>query len=405
VVFAAAGLIYTLLHHRNQCWLWAVWLLPLAALGLFYVWFFGFHGPTMASSFTAATLRDRWYDPGRIALNANEEFRISLHYFVLFMLPLVAFAGRRAGSGSSGSPRGKAPAGKRRRPYGAHWHVIVAVAFGIWLLGSTVWAALASEPSLMPYRPNIFYLEALLVPFERQAGSLPWWLTLVGLVSGLYVLNRLIRAIGPGSEPDPGDAACGPSRCVRHFLLAVTVLLVIFTLLTGGLHMDRYLLLAVPFLIPLCLPLRAGMVRWAVAVALLAAVSSFSFLFVDQRIRMFACQWAAAERVVALGYDPVDVNGGFAFNGYHSFPELHHRYRKIFARERPGQLYTPAFHPNAACAFSARRVPSPHPGLLLLCKEHHENRHGLAPYVLYLYRSADRPPDPRRVRPGVEIRP
>jgi len=195
----------------------------------------------------------------------------------------------------------------------------------------------------MPYLPNILTVKQAFSPLGLAAAvdRLRPWLTFVTAALAVLLIFRLalcgLRADrqgggGDGSGRDP----------IRPFFGTAAVILLGLTLATG-LRFDRYLLMLVPLLVPLLLPRgRQFSFRGWLSVLIVLAMGTGSTYFVDQRVRDFSCLWQAAESLVAEGFAPCQIDGGFAFNGSHCYEALAARY----GRDR-GTPFHPGVNPDA----------------------------------------------------------
>ena len=107
-----------------------------------------------------------------------------------------------------------------------------------------------------------------------------------------------------------------------------------------------------------------------------------SLHFVDQRVRGFACEWETARSAVELGYAPFSIDGGFAFNGYYSYPRL----SRLYERYTP-MPWPPDQHPGARILVRGTLFPAGDHELL----ERHRcpNRAGLPDFEFLILRRLD----------------
>jgi hypothetical protein len=294
----------------------ALALTPLALAG-FYAWLELRHGVPRAYAWQQADLWGRLAEPAGFVAEALRGGLVALHYLSFFLAPLLPVL-----------LVGDAPRRHRLVACGA---AALAVAAGTALL----WR----DGLLMPYLQ--------LGPLRRLFDPLAPWLGGAWLARGLTALTAGLSALLLGELASralalrPRLAPGGARAATLAFCAAAAGGLLAFTVATG-LRFERHLLLPFPFLIAALLGRRAPRPALAAGVLLLAPALLLSLHFVDQRVRAFVCEWDAAQAAVALGYAPFSIDGGFAWNGYHSYERLSRLYGRHVAMPWP-----PDQHPRA----------------------------------------------------------
>jgi hypothetical protein len=322
-------------------------LAPLALVG-FYAWIHFFNGVPKAYSWQQADLRDRLAHPAALLVYALNGILASVHYLGLFLAPMLP-----------GLVYGDSRRRHRLLAYAAAG-LVVSVGTGLlWLEGLH-----------MPYLPN-----GPIASLNLTAG-LGRVLT---CVSALLAIVLLAEVTSRCLARQPLETPASTRDTSLVFLGASAMLLLAFCIATG-IRFERYLLLPFPFLIPLLVSTRDTRVALAGGCLLLVPTLLFSPYFVDQRVRVFACEWKAAQAAVALGYAPFSIDGGFAFNGYYSYERISRLYRR-FSSAMP---WNPGDHPAAKVL--VRAVPLSSATHELLQRHRCANHLGLRDFEMLIYR-------------------
>lgn len=286
----------------------------LAFLGL-QAWLQLVHGvsPTQesfADSVLEATWEEVWLLVRRLGF-------IQLMYVGLFVLPLACgglLTARRA---------------VRRLTTGG-WLVTVVVVAAV-AAGLSFFAA---DGRLMPYVPHFLQASGvgpndLVVGRDDLLGTTSrTWLTYACAASAVLFTVALAGRLRGGAEP-AGDHRSARSLCLwlaGFQLLAVLLPSFAFRDWTSpeGLpapSLDRYLLPLLPFAACLAalawedLPRRAAAVSW-VAVA---TVGAFSTVGMHDQLQFQRATWDLAAWAVERGVEPTELDGGFAWHGYHLY--------------------------------------------------------------------------------------
>lgn len=301
IVYALAGFLYAAWSRPRRSTVLAAFLLPVAALVGFYAWLHLVHGVPKAFVWSQKILAVRLSHPAGLAIASAVGLVAAAHYYGLFLIPLLPLAGSLGTLVPTRGPRARATAG-----------LLVLLALGTVLAGF-------GFGMVMPSLPNVVTLEAASAPFgiDGPMVGLRIGLTAIAVATGAWALLAGLAHSFQGN---------GASTAARHFVAACAALLLAFSLLTG-LFFDRYLLLPLPFLVPLVLPRRVPRRLGVVAsTGLLAVVLGFSIFYVDQRIRSSACEWEVAQALLRETQDPHRIDGGVAFNGYYSYRWLSKAY-------------------------------------------------------------------------------
>jgi hypothetical protein len=331
----------------------ALALAPLALLG-FYAWLHLEHGVPKAYVWQQAELMSRLAHPTDHIVQTLGGGLASLHYLALFAAPLLP-----------GLVLGDASRRHRRPAYAAATLVVGAGTGLLWLRGQH-----------MPYLPLSF----LHRPFDPLHGLLSGRALALALtsLSALLAIALLGEFVSRGLAASSRETAGGARQASIALLAASTALLVAFTIGTG-LRFERHLLPPLPFLIALLLTAPTSRAAVAAGWVMLAPAALLSLHFVDQRVRAFDCEWRAAEAAVTLGYAPFSIDGGFAFNGYHSYQRLFRMYGRYTAMP-----WSPDAHPLAPIVI--RRMPLPNETHELLEQYHCPNRAGLPDFEYWILR-------------------
>jgi hypothetical protein len=331
----------------------ALALAPLALLG-FYAWLHLEHGVPKAYVWQQAELMSRLARPTDQIVQTLGGGLASLHYLALYAAPLLP------GLVLSDASR------RHRRPAYAAATLVVGAGTGLlWLRGQR-----------MPYLP-LGYLDLLLDPVHGMLSGRALALVLT-VLSALLAIALLGELVSRGLAASSRETAGGAREASIALLAASTALLVAFTIGTG-LRFERHLLPPLPFLIALLLTAPTPRAAVAAGWVMLAPAALLSLHFVDQRVRAFDCEWRAAEAAVALGYAPFSIDGGFAFNGYHSYQRLFRMYGRYTAMP-----WSPDAHPLAPIVI--RQMPLPDETHELLKQYHCPNRAGLPDFEYWILR-------------------
>jgi hypothetical protein len=361
IVFFLGGLVYVLSTRGRRRSLLFPWTLAPIALAGCYLWLNEIHGIPIAFQNHQAALQVRLSDPSTLALESIDGAVQSAHYLGLYLLPLLPILIDR--SLTNGDRRWRA----------------VAFAFMLLLIAAGT-AGFYLGNQTMPYLPNVVSVNQVLKPFGQSVlpGSVALLLTLTtagaSIVVGIWMLGELRRTVSRPSA-DNSDLA------LRRFLVIVAVLLVGFTILNVP-RFDRYLIVPLPVLLLLALagPIRPGRVALGCVIGL--PIALFSVYFVEERIRDFECEWRTAEGLVAAGYSPDEIDGGWAFNGWHDYSR---------APESSGERITRSRVPVVL----VRGMAFPHPLLEHMGSRVCESRWGTQPYEFHVYKRIPQPQVPQ----------
>ncbi|MCB9480194.1 MAG: glycosyltransferase family 39 protein [Deltaproteobacteria bacterium] len=190
----------------------------------------------------------------------------------------------------------------RMRAFGAGV-IGLGLSLGIW---SAIWFMDA---------PWAEYASVILEP-PSMAPFGPWVGVLALGFGGLPLLAVVL--VGGSSEDDPGHerAARRSQAIVAAFVLAGQTALMIPILL----YMDRYFLVLLPPAILLVAALAPrGKPRWWIFIPILIAILAFDVVRVRQYRNGAEAQWEAADELVASGVPPLQIDGGYAWFGWHNF--------------------------------------------------------------------------------------
>jgi hypothetical protein len=352
LVFFLAGLAYVLSTRDRRRSLLLPWALSPLALVLCYSWLVAIHGVPVAYQNHQAALLSRLANPGGLVLESLAGAVRCAHYLGLYLLPLLPILFDR--SRERDDRRGRA---------------LVYGLVATFIMTGT--AALYLGNELMPYLQNVVSVNQVLKPFGESTlpGSVALLLTLTtacaGIVVGFWLCVEAREAL---ARP----AANAPDVGLRRFLLISAALLVGFTILTVP-RFDRYLLLPFPLLLLLGLagPIRPGRVLLGWTLSL--PIALFSVFFVEERTRDFECEWRAAQDLLAAGYSAEQIDGGWAFNGWHDYERA------------PKGTGTFRIRPRTPVVL-VRGLKFEHPQLEHIGARICESRWGTRPYEFHLYK-------------------
>jgi len=337
--------------------LWPGASLALAPLALiaFYAWLRIDHGVPKAYVWQQADLLERLAKPAAFAGYAAIGIFQSLHYLALFLAPLLPVLAFARASG-------------RRR--------LVAYAAATLLVGGGT-ALLWQHGQRMPYLPNLITLHEVFLPHRFLTDDAPLR-TPATILSTLLAIVLLAEFTARWPARPPLETPPPPRNPALAFLTASAALLLAFSIATG-IRFERYLLLPLPFLMPLLLAAPARRAALVAGCLVLVPLSALSLYFVDQRVRFAECEWNAAHAAMELDYARFSIDGGVAFNGYFSYERMSHAYGRDLAMP-----WHPTNHP--AAVLLVRPLPLPSHSYDLLQRHHCANHLGLPDFELLLYR-------------------
>lgn len=373
IVLALVAAFVTLRHRGLRTSTAIPWLFPIIALIGFEIWLATAHGIPKAHTWQAELLKWRVTHPQAFLLQILGGITEAAHYLGLFLLPLLPIWG-----------------GVKLSRVCCRKHVrILGLLLALIVIGMTVFGMCLG--SFMPYLENILTMNQIFYPLALAVRAQD--LRPVGTIVTAGLALLLILRLATRARSEHSDSPRMVGVFAPRFLGLASFCLLAATLLTGF-HFDRYCLVLVPFLIPLLLPVSSwSRSEFFVSLLLVTVMGLFSIYYVDQRIRYFSCRWDAAASVVAEGYEPYKIDGGFAFNGHHCYERLAERFGRDSARP-----FSPAINPEASVI--TRPINPTAPEQLASSLFHRSrdvqcgNRPGLMPYVVRIYylRSPTNPP-------------
>jgi hypothetical protein len=341
LLFPIAGVLSMLPSVRLRLRMYLPWVLPFIVVVLVYAWLHTVHGVPKAYGWQREMLRTRYSDP-LVALSTSASSAVAaIHYLGWFLLPISLVSVRW-------------PARK--------WPLLIATAGA---LAVTAAAALLAFRfgTTMPYLRQLIDPNILLHPLELEswsAGIDALWTVAstaaaVLLIFALTAVPQRVRACrvsGVGCRVS--GVGCRVSIAAFLFLPLVALGFVAFYLVVG-LGFDRYLLLPLPFLIPvLLIGCSSSRERTGAAAAMITLGALVSLSMVDQRMRSATCEWDAAQALLQLGVPATRINGGVSFNGYYSYDFL----MKDPSRELSGPA-VPWIQPRAEYLVTMRKLTAP----------------------------------------------
>lgn len=284
-------------------------VLPLLVLGSFYLL------TTVKGDYWRQELHmHRMMEPATLVATLVSDAFVTLEYLTIYALPiyllvLVVSIGRR-----------RLRDLVLQAPY----------ALGLALAAVVGWTAFryVTARQLMPYKASVFDINKLVGVWGFRLGD-PWyvslWLTIACVIGATLLLSRiLVAAFGRFFMRAPHDVPDGPvpEQLVRSLLWWCAAFCFLVTSGTG-LFYDRHIfplaIFAIAFLV--CSFPWIAPHRYAGMVLLLAVYAVFIYDIKRTRLGDEAI-WRAANRVVASGVPPIEVNGGLGFNYYQSFHQI-----------------------------------------------------------------------------------
>ena len=164
-------------------------------------------------------------------------------------------------------------------------------------------------------------------------------LTLAGCVGGAALLDRLVGAARAGVAPG--------------LLAGFTAVHLLFLLIAPTLF-DRYLIVLMPG--ALALAALPGIVpRWKAGLGMLAVVAVCSVGLMHDWLAWNAARWEVGRRALARGIDPLDIEGGFEWDGWYSLRGAVRGHKPILPRRLTlpfNARYFPHVSGRYALAFS-----------------------------------------------------
>ncbi len=236
-------------------------------------------------------------------------------YLGLFLLPLLLFAGRT----------------KLAELCRSRLLNLAAVLF-------VVWGAFLLRHQQMPFLPNVLYdlglgpatlrdSFLLKLPSLPTAGKMLWSVVaLVGLAGAFVLLQMTFVALGKALNIPP-ITATKRAPLVLLFasgLIYFAPMSILF--INIELAFDRYLLFLVPLGIAIVIllvsnvsPSKAGSAIRTAAIASLVLYGTFSIAGTHDYLSWNRARWQALNNLAAERVTPIDIDGGFEFNGWYLY--------------------------------------------------------------------------------------
>ncbi len=200
---------------------------------------------------------------------------------------------------------------------------LFAVAAGVLLACAAYWFTYGAKS--LPYGGLFPYTENMLTPWGAFAGS---------RLSGLFIVGARPLLLGEPARIVLSVLGCvaGATLLTRvlqqryrngpRLLELFTLLQVPFLLLTPDLY-DRYFLFLLPGVFALALPAFAADAepaprQWLPGIALTAALAVVSIGLMHDWLAWNSARWALGRRAEKKGIDPLDIEGGVEWDGWHT---------------------------------------------------------------------------------------
>ena len=192
------------------------------------------------------------------------------------------------------------------------------IALAIMLGGAAYWSNYPwGYGFVLPYGGLFPYCTGMMGPYGAFAGQLVAGerdvllttnvrvvMSLLGCVGGAWLIDRTLDKVRSVS-------ALGP-------IMLFTLLQVCLLLMVRSLY-DRYLLVFLPGALFLASSARGHpRPRWVRGFAMLLVFAAVSVGLMHDWLAWNAARWAIGRRAVAAGINPLDIEGGFEWNGWHA---------------------------------------------------------------------------------------
>ena len=339
VVIPAAVAVYVVAWDRRR-WRWtasvAAFSPPAVAIAGFQFWYRHSHGETLAFQEASRHVLQFVRDPPLSDLpEIGLSFCVYVGLFVLPLAPLLASAVRPIVNGW-----------RDLAWIGMIWGIVNAFAFSVMnrRVFPYIWNVLTPYGS---YQPNELFVGDREVLWSQPAA---WIIATSSLVAACCLARQLLSPANSGPsrqaledvghalpnnlilsassspmEPDPGSATDCYRDAARRLLTVLLVLHLGYFTATAPLLFDRHILALAPNCAALCcltLPRTNNRGRkpqvW-LCMACLIPCAIYSVVTTHDIHRLSQAGFQAANDLVRNGTDPLAVNGGYAFDGWHTY--------------------------------------------------------------------------------------
>lgn len=390
------------LKHLNQWHYFITTLLPLAAVGLFYLFALVMRrfdpGSTTTFAYASENLAiiKQFVNPIYLAQRLYFDSLMSLHYSALYVSPLFIIILISLLLNLK----------KLRSMCKISWIFNISLL----LISIGTFILFFKNNLLMPYLPSIFNIGILTSLFDfsiMNSRSASLLLTIMTSGGALLILIQILhyftrpgesqkRSLFTSKTKKQGGSVITPPEKKLGLgpeLIYLWGSMYILTAILIGLRYDRYILpvsLMIIYILLSTFPwIREN--KKLIIFVFIATFSIFTFKLIGHRLSL-DLEWEAASSLLKNGIDPLFINGGLGFNNYYSYYAIKDLYRNVNIG-RP--INWRKFHPMATYFVrSSTGLERERSDLELINTYSRQRFWGLFKSTIYIYKRKDNCRDP-----------